>query len=128
MYLLLKYVHVSMAILTISGFVLRGFWMLSGSDKLDLRVVRIAPHIIDTLFLLSGIALIVILQLPVLQQPWLIAKIAALIAYIVLGAIALRRGRSKKVRTTAFGLALIAFFYIAGVALGKSTASWAALL
>jgi len=117
-----------MAILTILGFVLRGLWMLTGSDKLELRIVRVAPHIIDTIFLLSGIALIVILQLPVFQQPWLLAKFAALLAYIVLGAIALRRGRSKQLRATAFIIALMVFAYIVSVALTKSVASWTAVI
>ncbi len=124
MYALVKYVHVCTAILTICGFVLRGLWMLSGSVKLDMRIVRIAPHVIDTVFLLSGIALIVILQLPVMNQPWLIAKFSALIGYIILGAIALRRGRSMRVRAFAFGLALLTYVYILGVAIAKSTASW----
>lgn len=102
--------------------------MLTDADQLRLRVVRVAPHVIDTVFLLSGIALIVILQLPVLQQPWLLAKFAALLAYIVLGAIALRHGRSRRSRILAFVSALVVFAYIVGIALTKSVLSWAALV
>jgi uncharacterized membrane protein SirB2 len=127
MYLLLKYLHVCVAVLTLSGFILRGYWMLCGSMLLQRRWVKIAPHIIDTIFLLSGIALITLLKLPVLHSPWLLAKFAALLLYIVLGAIALRRGRTRRVRATAFMLALAMFAYIVGVALSKSTASWFAL-
>jgi uncharacterized membrane protein SirB2 len=128
MYSTLKLIHVSTAILTISGFTLRGFWMLTSSSNLERRVVRIAPHIIDTAFLLSGIALIWTLHLPVLSQPWLLAKFAALIVYIVLGAIALRRGKTMHIRVTAFVLALATFAYIAGVAISKSMGSWLTLL
>ena len=128
MYSTLKLIHISSAILTISGFALRGFWMLIDSANLERRVVRIAPHVIDTVFLLSGIALIQVLNLPVLSQPWLLAKFTALVAYILLGAIALRRGRTKRIRVTAFVLALATFAYIAGVALSKSMGSWLALL
>lgn len=128
MYSTLKLIHVSTAILTISGFTLRGFWMLTSSSNLERRVVRIAPHIIDTAFLLSGIALIWTLHLPVLSQPWLLAKFAALIVYIVLGAIALRRGKTMHIRVTAFVLALATFAYIAGVAMSKSMGSWLTLL
>ena len=42
MYLFLKYVHLAFAVTTISGFVLRGFWMLSESDRLSQRATRIA--------------------------------------------------------------------------------------
>jgi uncharacterized membrane protein SirB2 len=124
MYLLLKYVHVSMAALTISGFVLRGYWMLSGSALLERRSVRVVPHVIDTVFLLSGIALIAALGVAVLKQPWLLAKFAGLLIYIVLGAIALRRGQTRRTRSTAFVLALGTFAYIVGAAVSKSVASW----
>jgi uncharacterized membrane protein SirB2 len=128
MYETLKLVHVGTAVLTISGFVLRGYWMFSGSPNLQLKVVKVLPHIVDTVFLVSGIALIFILNLPVMSQPWLLMKFVALIAYIALGAIALGRGKTIRSRTIAFVLALATFAYIAGVALSKSTASWFALV
>ena len=126
-YSTLKAIHISAAILTVSGFILRGFWMMSGSPILEQRLVRIAPHVIDTIFLLSGIALILTLQLPVLKQPWLLMKFAALVVYILLGAVALRRGKTLQVRVTAFLLALATFAYIAGVAMTKSPGSWLAV-
>jgi len=128
MYETVKLIHIGAAIVTISGFMLRGYWMFSGSPRLQLKVVKILPHIVDTVFLLSGITLILVLNLPVLSQAWLLMKFAALVAYIVLGAIALGRGKTMRSRTTAFVLALATFAYIAGVALSKSTASWIAIL
>jgi uncharacterized membrane protein SirB2 len=127
MYAAVKMIHVVAATLTISGFLLRGFWMLSGSPKLNLPVVRIVPHAVDSVFLFSGIWLIWILSLPVLSQPWLIAKLVAILVYIILGMIALRRGRTARVRVTAFFLALMTFAYIVGVALSKSMGSWLTL-
>lgn len=127
MYESLKMIHIGTAILTISGFMLRGYWMFSDSPILQSKAVKIAPHIVDTVFLASGIALIVTLNLPVLGQPWLLMKFVALGAYIVLGAIALGRGKTMRYRTAAFVLALVTFAYIAGVALSKSTASWIAV-
>ena len=128
MYSTLKLIHIGAAILTISGFCLRGYWMFCRSPKLQLKVVKILPHIIDTVFLASGVALIVTLNLPVLKQSWLLAKFVALFAYIVLGAMALGRGRTLRTRTIAFILALVTFFYIAGVALNQSMLSWVAVL
>jgi len=124
----MKLVHMTAAILTISGFVLRGFWMLSDSDKLQHPLVRVLPHIIDTVFLLAGIGLIVTLHLPVLLPGWLQIKIAALLVYIVLGTIALKRGKTKRIRAIAFVLALLTFAYVVGVALSKSAASWITIL
>ncbi len=127
MYATLKLIHIIAATLTISGFLLRGFWMLSGSPNLNAKAVRIAPHVIDSVFLFSGIGLVWLLQLPVLSQPWLMAKLIAVVIYIILGMIALRRGKTMHARVTALLLALATFAYIVGVALSKSTGSWLAL-
>ena len=124
MYLALKLAHITAAILTISGFALRGFWMLTDSANLDRRIVKIAPHIVDSVFLLSGIGLIWILRLPVMSQPWLMAKLIALVFYVLLGTVALRRGKTKRTRAIALLLAILTFAYIAGVAMNKSVGSW----
>lgn len=126
MYSTLRIIHVGAALLTISGFLLRGYWMMHDTTKLQQRWVRFLPHIVDTVFLLAGVGLIATLHLQVTQNGWLLMKIAALLAYIVLGTIALKRGRSRKIRVAAFTLAVLTFIYIAGVALTKSTLSWVA--
>ena len=126
-YLIVKYIHVVAATATISGFLLRGYWMLTESDKLQYRVTRIAPHIVDTVFLLSGVAIIWMLHLNPLTQPWLIAKFTGLIAYIVLGTIAIKRGPTKQIRTIALVGAVSVFAYIAGVAITKAPLSWIAV-
>ena len=106
MYLTLKTIHMSLATLSIAGFILRGVWMFGKSANLDRAIVKIAPHIIDTVFLITGIWLVVALQLSVMQHGWLITKFVTLILYIVFGAIALRRGRTIQIRTAAFIAAL----------------------
>ncbi len=120
----LKLIHIALAVISISGFAVRGWWMLFAPANLERRWVKVAPHIVDTLFLASGIALLLTLGLPLLQTGWLQAKLVALVAYVVLGSIALRRGRTHQVRIIALVLALAAFVYIVGAALSKSAASW----
>ena len=124
MYLTIKILHIGAAILTISGFVLRGCWMLIESPRLDQKIVRVVPHIVDTVFLATGLWLVWVLRLPVFDQPWLLAKLIALVAYVGFGMIALRRGPTKKIRIAAFLLALLTFTYITGTALTKSAWSW----
>lgn len=124
LYLILKYAHVLAAVTTISGFVLRGYWMLIESEKLQHPVTRVAPHIIDTVFLLAGVGLIWMLRLEPLQQPWLLAKFTGLIVYVLLGAVAIRRGPTKQIRTIALAGAVAVFAYIVGVALTRSPLSW----
>jgi uncharacterized membrane protein SirB2 len=126
MYLILKNFHMLLAALTVGGFLLRGYWMLSNSSLRTNRATKVLPHIIDTLFLASGIWLVVLLNLAPLQHPWLLAKFAGLLAYIVLGMVAMRFGRAPHSRMIAFVAAVAAFAYIVGVALTKNPASWIA--
>jgi len=53
-------------------------------------------------------------------QPWLIAKLLALLAYIGLGMVALRYGGTRRIRGTAWLLALATAAYIVSVAFSKS--------
>jgi len=127
-YLAIKHLHVLSAILTITGFVVRGYWMLTGSDTLQHPVTRVLPHVVDTIFLSSGIAMLVMLGLNPLSQPWLLAKFGGLILYVLLGTVAIRRGSNLEMRAVAFVAALSMFAYVVGVAISKSPASWLAFL
>ena len=117
MYMALKHSHITFAALSILFFTLRGYWMLTTPEKLKRRWVRIAPHIIDTLLLVSAIALTITVRQYPLTHNWLTAKLIALIGYIVLGTIALKRGKTKGIRVLAFMLALLCVAYIVWVAL-----------
>lgn len=128
MYLLLKLTHIVCAITTISGFVLHSYWMLTESELLQRKLTKIAPHVIDTLFLASGIAMLVQLSLNPFTEAWLVAKFAGLIVYILLGTIAIKRGPTLQIRVIAAIAAIAVFAYIGGVALTHSVASWLAFL
>ena len=119
-YLLLKQAHIACAVLSIAGFVVRGALMLQSSPSLQLRFARIAPHVVDTVLLASAIALTWMSGQYPFSQNWLTAKVLGLVAYIILGTIALKRGRSKTVRAIAFALALGAALYIVCVALTRN--------
>ena len=117
---ILKAIHVGSAILSITGFVLRGIWMLQGSPLLKARATRILPHVVDTVLLVSAIALALrIAQYPFVHA-WLTAKVLALILYIVLGSIALKRGRARWMRTATLAGALAVMAYILAVALTRN--------
>jgi uncharacterized membrane protein SirB2 len=117
MYLILLAVHMSCAALSISFFLLRGVWVLQNREGiLNHPVVKVAPHIIDTVLLLSALSLtLVIGQYPFLNN-WLTVKFFAVIGYIVLGSIALKRGRTHRTRGIALGSAALLFGYIVSVA------------
>lgn len=118
-YLAVKWLHLSCAALSIAGFALRGVLMLAGSPLLQARFARIAPHVVDTALLGSALWLALFLHQYPFVDGWLTAKLAALIAYIALGSVALRRGRTRAARAWAFAAALVAAGYIVSVALTR---------
>jgi uncharacterized membrane protein SirB2 len=120
----LKLVHMSLAAVSIALFTLRGAWMLAESPLRDARWTRIAPHVIDTLFLATGIWLAIRIGQYPFVQPWLTAKVFGLVGYIILGSIALKRGRTRAIRGAAFVAALAVFAYIVGVARARHPLSW----
>ncbi|CAH2791286.1 MAG: hypothetical protein CBCREVIR_1379 [Candidatus Burkholderia crenata] len=115
LYLPLRSVHMTCAALSILGFVVRYIWMLRESPLLQKRVVKILPHIVDTLLLLSAIGLVGIIGFGP-NAAWLSAKVVGLIVYIVLGTLAFKRGRTKSARAVFGLLAIILFAFIASVA------------
>lgn len=125
-YPLLKTVHVSSVALTLALFVLRGGWMLADSPWRHWRVMRILPHVVDTILLASAVALVVVVQQYPFVDPWLTAKVCALLVYIGLGTIALKRGRTRTIRLLALLAALLVFAYIVSVAISHNP--WGLLL
>jgi uncharacterized membrane protein SirB2 len=119
-YLFFKYLHVTCVSLTLLSFLTRALWMLYDSPRLQQRWVKSVPHIIDTLLLFSGIILAWMLGHYPFVQTWLTAKLLALLAYIILGAIALKYGRSKKIRVTALIGAVLCFAYLLNTAFSRS--------
>jgi len=57
------------------------------------------------------------LSISPLAHPWLAAKLLAIVVYIVIGSIALKRGRTHRERVAALVLSLLVLVYIFAVAL-----------
>ena len=116
----IKLVHIACALLTFLLFSLRGVWMLVDSPVLQHKLVRISPHVIDTCLFVSGLGMALSLYAAFYTQSWLMAKLLALVLYIVTGSIALKYGKTKKIRACALVVALVIFIYIVMVALTHS--------
>lgn len=94
--------------------------MLMESPLLKRKVVRIFPHIIDTCLLASGLTMAFSYYEAFYTQDWLVAKLIALILYIVMGSIALKYGKSKKIRLFSLIASWSIFAYIIIVARTQS--------
>ena len=115
----IKSIHAGSAALSIALFLTRGAWMLWSPQRLRERWVGIVPHLIDTTLLVSALWLAWQLGADG-TRGWLAAKVVALLVYIALGTIALKRGRTRGIRIAAFIGAIATFGYIVMVALTKS--------
>ena len=120
-YIALKHLHTTIITLTLLLFILRGAWMFAGSAMLERRWVKITPHILHTLLLLSAFGVAWVgYGWPLGGPAWISVKFVGLLAYIALGVIALKPTRALNVRASAFVGALVVYGYLAAVAYAKS--------
>ena len=125
-YLPIKHLHITAATLSLAFFAVRAWWSVREAPLLQQRWVKVAPHLIDTSLLVLGVVLMVMLSMWPHQHPWLAAKLVALLAYIGLGTIAIKRGRTPRVRAVAALAAVATFAYMLGTAIRHSPLSWLA--
>lgn len=116
----LKALHVTCALLSISGFALRGLWAINDDPRRLRRPVRVLPHVVDTLLLASAVGMLVIWRVSPFALPWLTAKLLALLLYILLGMAVMRFTRTRRARLAAYVAALCTAGYILAVAVTHS--------
>lgn len=107
----LVHTHMLMALLTIAVFVLQGVLTLAAPAYARHKALRIGSHVIYTLLLLLGIALLFAYGWNPFNHAWLLLKIALLIVFIGLGIVASKPRFSAPVRGTAWAGALVALLW-----------------
>lgn len=115
-YPLLKHAHILIALVSGIGFALRGYLRVVMNRELVHPVIRIGPHIVDTLLLITGIALWVMVGWPFFS--WLGLKIGLVVAYILIAMASFRKGHSGT-GIMLYWLALGVFIAIAVIAVYK---------
>lgn len=119
----IRALHIACASLSITLFVLRGALQLTGRNWRRWRWLRIAPHVNDTVLLSAAVALALTSHQYPVAQPWLTAKVLALLVYIGIGGVALGADTPARLRVLAFVASLATVAYIVVVALTRS-ATW----
>ncbi|HHO70102.1 MAG TPA: regulator SirB [Halothiobacillus sp.] len=115
------HIHALTVVLSLIGFVLRGIWMLKDSPMLKAKWVRITPHMVDTLLLVSALIAAYLLYWQYGVHPdFLTVKTIGTLVYIGLGFVALRFGKTKAIRASAWALAIVLFLYLMTVSSTKS--------
>jgi uncharacterized membrane protein SirB2 len=121
-YAALKMIHVASVVISYLLFSLRTMWKMTDSAALQQRWVKITPHVVDTILLVSAIALAIRIQQDPIHDSWLSAKVIGLLFYIGLGMRALKFGKTRRGRISAWIAAQLVFLYIVLVAVTKNPA------
>jgi uncharacterized membrane protein SirB2 len=101
MYMAYKHIHLLMVVLSVSFLLIRFAMSLKPAALLQHKFFKIAPHVIDTLLLLSAVMLMLTLQQYPFVHAWLTEKFIAVLAYIALAVMAFR-GRTTFIRWLCF--------------------------
>lgn len=113
----MRSIHLALAYLTVVGFVVRAVWALTDSPMRELKLVKILPHVVDTLLLVLGVLMAFQLSLSPVSG-WLAAKLVALFAYIGFGVLTMR-GPTRQLQLLGLAGALASIGYIFAVAFSR---------
>lgn len=123
-FLWLKNLHILFVSSSYTLFFLRGIWRLNGSVIMQQRWVRIVPHVVDTLLLVSALTLAFTLHQYPFVDAWLTAKVIGLLLYVGLGFVALRGGMNRALQVFSWLAAQLVFAYIVLVAITQNPVPW----
>jgi len=108
--------HIGLVAASGTLFALRGIGVLAGARWSMHRAVRLLSQSIDSALLAAALLLLYLLQLNPFAVPWLATKLALLVAYIVLGSLALKRAPGRGSKALCLVAALAVFAFMLGVA------------
>lgn len=115
-YLGLRHAHIGLVLLSVSIFVLRGSLMLAQLPGAQSPWLKYPSYLVDTLLLTAALMLTSAIQQYPFTTSWLTMKVVLLVLYVVLGSIALQRGRTLVVRAAAFVAAILTVGFLYSVA------------
>lgn len=117
-YALLNHLHILLAALSALGLLLRGYFRIVRNQPLLNPMLKIGPHVIDTLLIFTGIALWLLLGYSLLS--WLGLKLLLVVVYPTLAVLAFRvRPRHPALGAALFIAAVLVFAVIIGLAIHK---------
>jgi uncharacterized membrane protein SirB2 len=105
----IKLVHVTAAIASGSLFLLRGTAVNWGGSWGMIAPIRYLSYTIDIVLLTAALLLLAILPTVVYSNGWLWLKLTLLVAYVGLGTLALKRGRTEGIRRGCFVAAIVVY-------------------
>lgn len=105
----IKGVHVAAVLVSGGVFLLRGLAVQAGAQWAMAAPLRYASYAVDAVLLTAALTLVSMLPAAVYANGWLAVKLSLLVVYVILGTLALKRGRTRPVRLAAFVAALVVY-------------------
>jgi uncharacterized membrane protein SirB2 len=106
---LLAKVHVIIALLSLAIFFIRGFWMLTSNPAVTGKAALASASLSMLILLGTGLGMVFLNGL--VFDGWVITKAIGLVAYVILGVIALKPGLGKPAAMVLWLAGLGAFVY-----------------
>lgn len=123
-YLPIKYVHISAVLISGGLFFVRGLLLLNGQTWAMAAPLRYLSYSIDTVLLTAALMLVTLLPSIVFKNGWLVVKLSILVLYVVLGSVALKRGRNLRTRWVCFFSAAMSYIFILSIAYTHQPWGW----
>ncbi|MCL5050420.1 SirB2 family protein [Aliidiomarina maris] len=123
MYTAFKHFHMTMAILSLVLLVIRFLLAVRRPDALNQKFLKIVPHVIDTLLVVSIITILMHVDISVYPSGFIGEKALFFIVYIVFSVLTILslRGRvTAKLKFPAFVLAIVSWLWLVHVAFSKA--------
>ena len=119
---MIKTIHIATVSISLVLFVGRGIWIYLLKQQLTARWLKVAPHVNDSVLLITGVTLAIQTQQYPLANNWLTVKTGCLLAYIILGMLAMKWFRATKTGLLSWLGAIVIFIYMLSVALTRHPA------
>jgi len=120
----IRSVHILMVLLSGALFALRGIGVLAGARWPMTLPLRWASYTIDTTLLTAALMLLTILPWAMFGNGWLATKLVLLVVYVLLGSLALGRGRNARTRAWCYASAVAVYLLIIGTARAHHPLGW----
>lgn len=113
----LRHAHLTAVGLSLGLFAIRAGARLLGANWVMRPSLRYLSYAIDTVLLACGAGLWWLLGLNLLQQPWLLVKLLWLLAYIIMGSLALKRAPTRGMQVVSLAAAVFCAYAMVATAI-----------
>jgi len=116
-----KHLHLTAIALSFALFAIRYFLLMRSSKLQHKKWLKITPHIVDTVLIISIVLLCVELSLYPFVNEWATSKLIGLVLYMLSVAFALKWARNNAMRLVGFAGAVAWLTITASIAVSKNT-------